>query len=90
MEEIEKVEIIENKVEYQQPKFWHTVMAKFVDIFIFLLMGFILFSIIIIQYSLVQFQINKITLKGSSLKLLVNSRGKKNLANKLIISKRDF
>ena len=45
MEEIEKVEIIENKVEYQQPKFWHTVMAKFVDIFIFLLMGFILFSI---------------------------------------------
>lgn len=45
MEEIEKVEIIENTVEYSQPKFWHTVMARFVDIFLFFMISAIIFSI---------------------------------------------
>lgn len=36
MEEIERNEIV--KIEYTQPKFWHRVVANFVDIFIFVLL----------------------------------------------------
>ena len=35
MQEIEKNEIVE--IEYTQPKFWHRVVANFVDIFIFVI-----------------------------------------------------
>ncbi len=36
-EELERQEIVTN-IEYVQPKFWHRVLANFVDIFIFLIM----------------------------------------------------
>ena len=45
MEEIEKVEIVQNTVEYSQPKFWHTIVARFIDLFIFFLSALIIFSV---------------------------------------------
>ena len=39
--ELERVEVV--NINYTQPKFWHRVMANFIDFFLFLVMGISLF-----------------------------------------------
>lgn len=44
MEEVEKNEIV--KIEYTRPKFWHRIIANFIDIFIFVVHLIVFFFII--------------------------------------------
>ena len=42
--ELEKVEIEPiHQVEYTRPKFWHRIIANFIDIFIFVVIAILLF-----------------------------------------------
>lgn len=40
---LEKVEVVEHTIEYKKPKFWHRVVANLIDIFIFIMTGFLAF-----------------------------------------------